>query len=196
MVSAAKLFINKLCAFLDYSNHKQFFLVKAFASITSAPLRKNLAACLATGELPGPQGNCQGKRQGDRGGDRMTGVVMGWQGEATGWQGRSSKVGQNEQQSFTCITLVWLHQFFLRCFMDPFRDRRIENRVSKIRKNYHWVPRIRENRVPTGPYRVFNIFLKKKLVAPQSQNVHKHHKNGLVSSHQSVGRWFIFLCAL
>jgi len=31
------LFFHKLSAFLDYSNHKQFFLYKAFASITSAP---------------------------------------------------------------------------------------------------------------------------------------------------------------
>jgi len=31
------LFIYKLRAFLDYSNHKQFFLFKDFASITSAP---------------------------------------------------------------------------------------------------------------------------------------------------------------
>jgi len=41
------LFIYKLRAVLDYSNHKQFFLFKAFASITSAPpLRKILAAPL------------------------------------------------------------------------------------------------------------------------------------------------------
>jgi len=32
----SQLFIYKLRAFLDYSNHKQFFLFKAFASITSA----------------------------------------------------------------------------------------------------------------------------------------------------------------
>jgi len=31
------LFFHKLSAFLDYFNHKQFFLYKAFASITSAP---------------------------------------------------------------------------------------------------------------------------------------------------------------
>jgi len=41
------LFFHKLSAFLDYSNHKQFFLYKAFASIISAPpLRKILAAPL------------------------------------------------------------------------------------------------------------------------------------------------------
>ena len=33
----SQLLIHKLRAFLDYSNHKQFFLFKAFASITSAP---------------------------------------------------------------------------------------------------------------------------------------------------------------
>ena len=44
----SQLFIHKLGDFLDYSNHKQFFLFKAFASITSAPpLRKILAAALA-----------------------------------------------------------------------------------------------------------------------------------------------------
>ena len=33
----SQLFFYKLRAFLDYSYHKQFFLVKAFASTTSAP---------------------------------------------------------------------------------------------------------------------------------------------------------------
>ena len=33
----SQLFFHKLSAFLDYSNHKQIFLYKAFASITSAP---------------------------------------------------------------------------------------------------------------------------------------------------------------
>ena len=33
----SQLFFHKLSAFLDYSNHKRFFLYKAFASITSAP---------------------------------------------------------------------------------------------------------------------------------------------------------------
>jgi len=43
----SQLFFHKLSAFLDYSNHKQFFLFKAFASIASAPpLRKILAAPL------------------------------------------------------------------------------------------------------------------------------------------------------
>ena len=46
----SQLFFQKLSAFLDYSNHKQFFLYKAFASITSAPpLEKSwLRPCLKT----------------------------------------------------------------------------------------------------------------------------------------------------
>ena len=45
----SQLFIYKLRVILDYSNHKQFFFFKAFASITSAPpLRKILAAPLGT----------------------------------------------------------------------------------------------------------------------------------------------------
>jgi len=32
------------------------------------------------------------------------------------------------------------------------------------------------------------------MVTPQSQNIHKLPQNGLVSSHQTVGRWFIFMC--
>jgi len=45
---------------------------------------------------------------------------------------------------------------FLRCFRDPFRVPRIENRVPKFRENYHRVPRIRENRVHTG-YLTFSL---------------------------------------
>ena len=52
---------------------------------------------------------------------------------------------------------------FLRCFRDPIRVPRIENWVPRIRENYHRVSRIRENRVPTGPHRIPNIFLKKNL---------------------------------
>jgi len=37
---------------------------------------------------------------------------------------------------------------FLRCFRDPIRVPRIENRVPRIRESYHRVRRIRENRVP------------------------------------------------
>ena len=36
---------------------------------------------------------------------------------------------------------------FLRYFRDPIWVPRIENRVPRIRGNYHQVPRIRENRV-------------------------------------------------
>jgi len=46
-------------------------------------------------------------------------------------------------------------QGFLRCFRDAIR-------VPRIRENYHQIPRIRESRVPTRPYRVPDIFLKKK----------------------------------
>ena len=53
---------------------------------------------------------------------------------------------------------------FLRRFRDPIRVSRISNRVPRIKENYHRVPKIRENRVPTNPYRVPNIFLKKTLV--------------------------------
>jgi len=49
---------------------------------------------------------------------------------------------------------LYYNQGFLRRFRDPIRVPRIEKRV----------PRIRENRVPTGPYGVPNVFLKKKTV--------------------------------
>jgi len=39
----SQFFIYKLRAFLDYSNHKQFFLFKVFAYIIQPPLRKILA---------------------------------------------------------------------------------------------------------------------------------------------------------
>jgi len=51
-------------------------------------------------------------------------------------------------------------QVFLRRFRYPIRVPRIENRVPRIRESYHRIPRIKENRVPTGPYRVPNVFLK------------------------------------
>jgi len=41
-----------------------------------------------------------------------------------------------------------VYHVFLRCFRDPNRVLRIENRVPKIREHYHRVPKIRENRVP------------------------------------------------
>jgi len=48
---------------------------------------------------------------------------------------------------FLRTTLLY-NQGFLRCFRDPIRVHRIENRVPRIRENYRGVPRIRENRVP------------------------------------------------
>jgi len=60
---------------------------------------------------------------------------------------------------FACICT----RVFLRRFRDPTRVPRISNRVPRIRENYHRVNKIRENRVPTNPNRVPNIFLKKKL---------------------------------
>jgi len=54
--------------------------------------------------------------------------------------------GKYSSQMHFIITLI---QFFLRCFKDPIRVPRIENRVPRIRGNYHRVPRIRENWDPT-----------------------------------------------
>jgi len=68
-------------------------------------------------------------------------------------------------------------QGFLRCFRDPIRVLRVESRVPRIRENYHWLPRTRENRAPRireigslqihTEWRVPNIFLKKNLVLRQ-----------------------------
>jgi len=44
----------------------------------------------------------------------------------------------------------------LRRFRDPIRVPRISNRVPRIRENYHWVPKIRENLVPTR-YLMFSL---------------------------------------
>jgi len=52
---------------------------------------------------------------------------------------------------------------FLKCFRDRIQVPRIENRVPRIRENYHPIPRISENLVPTSPYRVPNIFLNKNM---------------------------------
>ena len=46
------------------------------------------------------------------------------------------------------ITCVYCTVVFLRRFRDPIRVPRISNRVPRIRENYHWVPKIWENRVP------------------------------------------------
>ena len=60
------------------------------------------------------------------------------------------------------VLTIWCKSIntFLRCFWDPMRVPRIENRVPRHRENYHRVPN-RENRVPMCPYQVPNIFLKK-----------------------------------
>ena len=70
-----------------------------------------------------------------------------------------------------CQFKYWVKAVFLRRFRDPIRVPRIENRVSRIRKSYHWALRIRENRVLgireigyTGSNRAPNIVLKKNLV--------------------------------
>jgi len=55
-----------------------------------------------------------------------------------------------------CLNISGLHakpfynikQSFSRCFRDPIRVTRIENRVPRIREDYHRAPRIKENRVP------------------------------------------------
>ena len=62
--------------------------------------------------------------------------------------------------STSCICI---HSRFLRCFFKvyPIRVPGIENRIPRIKENYHRVPRITENRVPTSPYILPNIFLKK-----------------------------------
>jgi len=57
---------------------------------------------------------------------------------------------------------------FLRRFRDPSRVPKIENRVPRIRENR--VSTSQTNRVPTGPYRVPNIFLKKNLAYCVSQD--------------------------
>ena len=44
--------------------------------------------------------------------------------------------------------LLYVVQGFTRCFRNPNRVPRIENRVPKISESCHRVPRIRENRVP------------------------------------------------
>jgi len=60
-------------------------------------------------------------------------------------------------EEFCLLKYLTFKQGFLRCF-------RLENRVPRIRENYHRVPGIRENRVPKDPYRVPSIFLKKNCI--------------------------------
>jgi len=69
---------------------------------------------------------------------------------------------------------------FLKCFRDPILVPRIKIGSLKYRENYRQVPKIREhrvpiesrNRVPTNPYRVPNIFLKKTLLYLKISELH------------------------
>jgi len=54
-----------------------------------------------------------------------------------------------------------LLQVFLGRFWDPMRVSRISNRVPRIREGYHWVTKIRENRVPTDHTGCLTFSLKK-----------------------------------
>jgi len=53
-----------------------------------------------------------------------------------------------ELSSFTFKKRYRDNQGFSRRFRDPIRVPTISNRVTRITENYHWVPKIRENRVP------------------------------------------------
>ena len=64
-------------------------------------------------------------------------------------------LSRNENRNYKDCSIAG----FLRRFRDPSRVPRIENRVPRIREN--GVSTSQTNRVPTGPYRVPNIFLKK-----------------------------------
>jgi len=46
------------------------------------------------------------------------------------------------------LYILYVYTVFLRCFRDPTRVPRIENRVARISEYYHRVPRIREKRAP------------------------------------------------
>jgi len=46
------------------------------------------------------------------------------------------------------LFLLSIRAGFLRCFRDPIRVSKCENRVPRIRENHHRLPRIRENRDP------------------------------------------------
>jgi len=57
---------------------------------------------------------------------------------------------QDHSTGITLLLLVratYIWAGFLRCFRDPNRVPRIENRVARIRENYHRIPRIIKNRV-------------------------------------------------
>jgi len=67
----------------------------------------------------------------------------------------SSVLWVKEENAFFCkfpqfflLKVGCIFRFFSRCFMEPIRVPRIQNRVPRIRENYHRVPGIRENQVP------------------------------------------------
>ena len=74
------------------------------------------------------------------------------------WESRNMKMSRqiifkkqmHSDITFICFSKIWFDymQGFLRRFRDTIRVPGIENRVPRIRENYHRVPRIRENRVP------------------------------------------------
>jgi len=49
-----------------------------------------------------------------------------------------------EKLHFLTVNKLSFGRFLLRCFRDPIRVPRIENRVPRTSENYHRVPRIRE----------------------------------------------------
>jgi len=56
--------------------------------------------------------------------------------------------GKSESETVFYLHFYYINSVFLRCFRDPIRAPRIENRIPRIRENHHGVPRIKENRVP------------------------------------------------
>jgi len=86
------------------------------------------------------------------------------------------------RQRSLCVSLLFIKMRstrykirFLRCFWDPSRVPRIENRVRKIRKlsrntskricnQYYEIVIMEIFRVPTGSYRVPNVILKKNCI--------------------------------
>jgi len=69
------------------------------------------------------------------------------------WQGQDIYLKNRIKTSWVSAAfqkeeLFSTFRVFLRRFRDPIRVPRISNRVSRIRENYHQVPKIRENRVP------------------------------------------------
>ena len=65
------------------------------------------------------------------------------------------------------VLFEW-RQFFQRCFRGPIWVPRIENRVPRIRENYHQVPRIREIRSLQAHIRYLTFSLKTNLMKGQS----------------------------